>query len=231
MKAYDEDGGCVCSNRTRGAAARGAPSTKTEVALPPAPTTTASAVALPAPCLDPTEWLRWLVEQAKTREPEALRRVGLAQQKTVDDLDVAADALARAAAGGDASAVASAISEAEAVIAKHPPVTCERRISGRIPPEVIQGIVRHHFGSMKRCYEDALARDPTLAGRVATKFVIGRNGDVGPVMDMNMSQPPDELPDEAARRCVVRAFAALEFPRPKGGIVTVVYPLVFQPGP
>ena len=30
--------------------------------------------------------------------------------------------------------------------------------------------------------------------------------------------------------CVVRGFGNLSFPQPEGGIVTVVYPIIFNPG-
>jgi hypothetical protein len=38
------------------------------------------------------------------------------------------------------------------------------------------------------------------------------------------------MPDQAVVGCVVRGFGNLSFPQPEGGIVTVVYPLIFNPG-
>jgi hypothetical protein len=31
-------------------------------------------------------------------------------------------------------------------------------------------------------------------------------------------------------QCVIRAYYGLSFPQPEGGIVTVVYPIMFSPG-
>jgi hypothetical protein len=38
------------------------------------------------------------------------------------------------------------------------------------------------------------------------------------------------MPDGGVVSCVVRAFYGLSFPQPEGGIVTVVYPIMFSPG-
>lgn len=51
--------------------------------------------------------------------------------------------------------------------------TPPREVSARLPPEVIQRVVRANFGVMRRCYEDGLRSDPWLMGRVITRFVIG----------------------------------------------------------
>ena len=39
-------------------------------------------------------------------------------------------------------------------------------VSGRLPPEVIQRIVRQNYGRFRMCYEQGLARNPNLEGRV-----------------------------------------------------------------
>ncbi len=96
-------------------------------------------------------------------------------------------------------------------------------VSGRLPPETIQRVVRASFGRFRGCYAEALARNPTLEGRVVVKFVIDRAGSVSTTADAgsDMSAPVTE--------CVVRRFGDLSFPQPTGGIVTVVYPLVLTP--
>jgi outer membrane biosynthesis protein TonB len=102
---------------------------------------------------------------------------------------------------------------------------------GRLAPAVIQRIVRQNFGSFRKCYEQALARDPRAAGRVAVHFVIERSGqvshaEVAPSLDADA--PP--LNDARAVACIVDGFSKLVFPRPEEGIVTVVYPVNFSPG-
>jgi hypothetical protein len=98
-------------------------------------------------------------------------------------------------------------------------------VSGRLPPEVIQRIVRQNFGRFRLCYENGLRSSPNLQGRVAARFVIGRDGAVS-----NVGNGGSDLPDPGVISCVVRAFYGLSFPQPEGGIVTVTYPIIFTPG-
>jgi hypothetical protein len=98
-------------------------------------------------------------------------------------------------------------------------------VNGRLPPEVIQRIVRQNYGRFRLCYENGLRNNPNLQGRVAVRFVIGRDGAVS-----NVSNGGSDLPDASVVQCVVRAYYGLSFPQPEGGIVTVVYPIMFSPG-
>lgn len=99
----------------------------------------------------------------------------------------------------------------------------EHSVTGRLPPEAIQRIVRANFGRFRACYNDGLQRNPGLTGRVSVRFVIGRDGAVSTASDGG-----SDLPDAAVRACVVRAFYGLSFPQPEGGIVTVTYPIHFS---
>jgi hypothetical protein len=98
-------------------------------------------------------------------------------------------------------------------------------INGRLRPEVIQRIVRQNFGRFRYCYENGMRNGPNLQGRVTVKFVIGRDGAVAMAGDGG-----SDLPDQGVVNCVVRGFSNLTFPEPEGGMVTVVYPILFTPG-
>jgi hypothetical protein len=97
--------------------------------------------------------------------------------------------------------------------------------NGRLAPEMIQLVVRTHFDALRRCYEAALMRDPNVQGRVAIKFVIDPSGATTRVSDAG-----SDLPDAKVIACVADRFRELRFAPPHGGIVTVVYPLIFNPG-
>lgn len=98
-------------------------------------------------------------------------------------------------------------------------------VSGHLPAEVIQRIVRQNFGRFRMCYESALRGNPSLQGRVAVRFVIGRDGAVSSV-----SNGGSDIPDAGVVSCVVRSFYSLSFPAPDNGIVSVTYPIMFTPG-
>jgi hypothetical protein len=98
-------------------------------------------------------------------------------------------------------------------------------VNGHLPADVIQRIVRMNNGRFRMCYENALKSNPTLSGRVATRFVISRDGAVASVQDGG-----SDLPDQSVVQCVVRSFSNLSFPAPKDGVATVTYPIMFSPG-
>lgn len=98
-------------------------------------------------------------------------------------------------------------------------------VSGRLPPPVIQQIVRNSFGNFRVCYEAGLGRKADLEGRVVARFVIGRDGKVSKVADGG-----SDMPDAEVVSCTLKAFSSVEFPPPANGIVTVVYPIMFAPG-
>jgi hypothetical protein len=97
-------------------------------------------------------------------------------------------------------------------------------VSGRLPPEVVQRIVRQNFGRFRLCYEEGLRDNPNLTGTVRVRFVIGRDGAVSHVAGSG------NLPDGRVTSCVTRAFYDLSFPQPEGGVVLVVYPITLIPG-
>ena len=99
------------------------------------------------------------------------------------------------------------------------------QVNGKLPPEVIQRIVRQNFGRFRLCYENGLKNNPTLQGKVSVKFVIDRSGAVSTASDAG-----SEFPDTGTIACVVRGFGNLSFPQPEGGVVSVVYPIIFAPG-
>lgn len=96
---------------------------------------------------------------------------------------------------------------------------CVASVVGRLPPEVIQRVVRQNFGRMKACYQT----QTDTQGRVTVRFVIQRDGSVGGV------RASGEGVRDSLASCVGKAFGAISFPQPEGGVVTVAYPIVFSP--
>jgi hypothetical protein len=94
-------------------------------------------------------------------------------------------------------------------------------VTGRLPPESIQRIIRMNFGRFRGCYADGLLSHARLSGRVVVRFVIGWDGQVTSVQDQGST-----LANRDVTRCIMEGFTKLTFPTPAGGSITVVYPLV-----
>ncbi len=98
-------------------------------------------------------------------------------------------------------------------------------VSGRLPPEVIQRIVRQNFGRFRLCYENGLRANPKLEGKVVVKFEIDK---LGAVSAVSLAKDTS-MPDKGVSACVERSFHGLSFPQPEGGKVVVIYPILFSP--
>jgi TonB family protein len=97
---------------------------------------------------------------------------------------------------------------------------------GRLAPEIIQATVRGRFPVMRACYEAALQQAPALAGRVEVQFHIHPDGTVTDAQSTAQST----IADQAMVQCVVATIAGTSFPASDGGVVDVVYPIMFSPG-
>jgi hypothetical protein len=96
---------------------------------------------------------------------------------------------------------------------------------GTLEPGVIQAVVRSKYGRFRACFEKGLARNLNLRGRVSARFAIEESGVVSHVGNAGST-----LPDKSVVTCVLRIFTTLKFPKPDGGSVTVVYPVMLEPG-
>jgi tetratricopeptide (TPR) repeat protein len=97
-------------------------------------------------------------------------------------------------------------------------------ITGPLPTEVVQRVVRQNFGRFRLCYENGLRTNANLQGRVSTRFTIATDGSVKDVRDSG-----SDLPDQAVAACVRRGFENLSFPA-SASTVAVVFPIRFSPG-
>jgi hypothetical protein len=93
-----------------------------------------------------------------------------------------------------------------------------------LPQDVVQGIVRHGFARMLRCYEGGLRGNPTLAGTVRVRFVIESNGGVSAASDAGST-----LSDTSVVRCVVHAFEDLAFPMPTTSSMLALSTIYLEP--
>jgi Ca-activated chloride channel family protein len=88
----------------------------------------------------------------------------------------------------------------------------------------VQRVIQQNMGRVRFCYEDGLRKNPSLSGRVTTRFLIRRDGIVGAVQTTEST-----LGDRGVEDCVARVFGSLSFPPPEHSTVTVVYPIMMSP--
>lgn len=92
-------------------------------------------------------------------------------------------------------------------------------------PAAIQRVVRSSYSEFRTCYERGLGRNPELRGSVTVRFVIEPDGSV-----KEATLDVATIPDEKVVECVRSTYLKMTFPVPDGGAVTVVYPVLLEPG-
>jgi hypothetical protein len=111
----------------------------------------------------------------------------------------------------------------------HAEATCELRKAnddqlGHMPKKAVQEMVRSHFETYHDCYKQALHRDKEAAGDVVVRFLIGSTGRVTHAGLERLT-----LRDCDVAECIVADIEKTMFPPPEHGVVTVVYPIHFEP--
>ena len=97
--------------------------------------------------------------------------------------------------------------------------------TGRLAPEIVQKIIRAAYAPLRACYEEGRKSTENLGGKVTVRFDIEADGTVSRYQPICTS-----LPDPKVVSCIAQNFTKLQFPKPTGGIVRVVYPVTFAPG-
>lgn len=168
---------------------------------------------------------RVMQERERAEEERAAAEAAERRQRAEEE------ELARARAGAEAAAQARAAAlEAESNPARSPQRLRETRVptvraappsvAGLLPPDVIRRVVLRNLGQVNHCYEQGLAQDPSVAGRVTVRFVIGGTGEV-----LASAVTEDTLASPSVGQCIAASVRRWRFPAPEGGgVVTVNYP-------
>ena len=98
-------------------------------------------------------------------------------------------------------------------------------ILGALAKGRVAQVVQANLAGLEDCYEEGLAEDPELAGKVDIRFMIGQDGAVA-----NAEVRDTTLGSDAVEQCLTERFLEFTFSAPSGGIVMVTYPLIFSPG-
>jgi hypothetical protein len=94
----------------------------------------------------------------------------------------------------------------------------------------IQDRIREDFVPLaKECYEAALERDESLAGKMIIEFTIVGDGSVGGVVDSANLLEESTLAESELSLCMRESMMSMSFEPPEsGGMTTVRYPFVFR---
>ncbi len=106
------------------------------------------------------------------------------------------------------------------VIRHDPPV-----LDGAGDPATFSREVNAHLSALRVCYERALRRDASLAGRVVLRFTVTA---AGTVADVSIDEA--SIADPAFRDCLMKAVSHWRFTAPSKGAIEISFPFIFQSG-
>lgn len=97
---------------------------------------------------------------------------------------------------------------------------------GKVDREAIRKVIRADVRNILKCYEEALTRDKSTAGKLLVEWDISKGGKVSRA---KVVDDKSEIKDEILRSCVVTRISGLTFPEPPtSSDVTVVFPFHFK---
>jgi outer membrane biosynthesis protein TonB len=94
---------------------------------------------------------------------------------------------------------------------------------GSIDREAVARVINSHLQEVHACYERALLKDPGLAGKVVLEWTIGGAGKVTAAKTKSST-----LNNASVESCILNSLKGWAFPAPKGGVVIISYPFIFN---
>jgi TonB family protein len=107
-----------------------------------------------------------------------------------------------------------------------PPPDFFPRISQGLSADVIRRVIWVHINQIKYCYQQALFKQPTLAGRMLVNFQVSPQGQV-----LELSVRESTLQSPQLLSCVSDAMRGWEFPPTPSfdGVIEINYPFLLRP--
>jgi outer membrane biosynthesis protein TonB len=94
---------------------------------------------------------------------------------------------------------------------------------GTVDREAVARVINSHLNEVHGCYERALLKQPSLAGKVVLEWTIGAAGRV-----VAAKTKSSTLSNAAVEACILSSLKSWTFPAPKGGVVIITYPFLFN---
>jgi hypothetical protein len=99
--------------------------------------------------------------------------------------------------------------------------SCRLPCGGKLTSELSK-VARNNTLEARRCYNHALAKDPSLAGSATIRLTLDESGAVCGAAIVSHTFPDEAVPD-----CVRLRLAASRFPAPEGGCIELDVPINF----
>jgi hypothetical protein len=100
------------------------------------------------------------------------------------------------------------------------------QVMGSIDKELVRKVIQEHAAQIRYCYEQQLALNPKLSGKVAVKWVINADGSAS---SAQIDASATTLNDAKVHQCMMARITSWEFPKPKGGGMAVItYPWILR---
>jgi hypothetical protein len=99
-------------------------------------------------------------------------------------------------------------------------------VMGSVDKELVRKVIQEHAAQIRYCYEQQLAIDPKLSGKVVIKWIINADGSAtGAQIEIGDTT----LKDPKVHQCMKERIQSWEFPKPKGGGMAVItYPWILR---
>jgi hypothetical protein len=99
-------------------------------------------------------------------------------------------------------------------------------VMGAIDRELIRKVIQEHAAQIRYCYEQQLAINPRLTGKVAITWVINADGSAS---QAKVDGGATTLDDAKVHECMMARIQSWQFPKPKGGGYAVItYPWILR---
>jgi len=100
------------------------------------------------------------------------------------------------------------------------------QVLGSVDKELVRKVIQEHAAQIRYCYEQELALNPKLSGKVSIKWQINADGSASMAMVDGSSTT---LQNANVHKCMMARITSWEFPKPKGGGVAIItYPWILR---
>ena len=99
----------------------------------------------------------------------------------------------------------------------------EVTVTGNLPHEVIERLIRQEYGHVRECYDELLRTKSEAKGRVTLELSIDAKGTVTSAADHG-----SDIGDATMVSCVGKVIGKVAFPAPEGGAVKATVPFTFE---